>query len=124
MSQPTDKKRSSYSRRTNYDLPSWADTKKFAYRWINAKKVSDRTDGYDPRGWEKSISPDGTHMRYKDSILAQMPLDEHAKLVAEKAEAVKLQNEAVLGRIQDEVHALSHEVKKLGGKLKLNFTTE
>lgn len=121
---PVEKKRSSYTRRTNYDLPTWADKNKFAYRWVNAKKISERDDGYDPRGWEKAVSPEGTHLRYKDSILAQMPIDEHSKLVADKAQAVKDQNEAVMGRIGEEVRALEHEVKKLGGKLKLNFTSE
>lgn len=107
--------------RTAYEVPDWFPSGTHAHRWINAETVNARSDGYDPRGWVVSKDPNGNILRYKDVILAQMPLEEYEARKEEKAEATRLQTQAVLGKIGDEVERLSHEVKRLGGKIKFNL---
>jgi len=119
------KKTSSYSetrkKRDPFDVPAWFDKSKYAHRWINADVVNERSDGYDPRGWVVSKDPEGKPLRYKDVILAQMPIEEAEERRQEKIDATKLQTESVLGNMAHEVERLSHEVKKLGGKIRFNL---
>lgn len=126
----SEKKRSSYNSKSKYDLPKWAkDDKKFAYRWIRSTAVTERTDGYDPRGWEKAKIPEGQpnageFLRYNEMILAKMPIEENERRKAEVEEATRAQTEAIMGA-QAQLHdQMAHEFRNAGGKLKLNVSVE
>jgi hypothetical protein len=120
--QPTKKVTGKKLGRSAYELPDWFPTETHAHRWINSETINSRSDGYDPRGWVPAKNPKTNEiLRYRDVILAQMPLEEYEARVQEKAEATQLQTQALLGGIGQEVERLSHEVKKLGGKIKFNL---
>ena len=124
------KKRSTLKHRSSYDLPKWAvEDKQHAYRWIKETKVSDRNDGYDPRGWVQSKIPAGNdgageRLRFKEMVLAQMPIDEHEALKQEKADAILFQTESVMGAAKELEAQATHEFRNAGGKLKLNVSLE
>lgn len=129
MSTPGQKKRPSYAHKSGFDLPKWAkEDKKFAYRWVSGSRL-ERTDGYDPRGWEKAKVPEGEpnageFMRWKGHILCKMTMEMHLERKAELEEMTRAQTEAVMGA-QEALHErVTDEFKRMGGKIKLNVNIE
>jgi hypothetical protein len=111
-------------------MPKWAkEDKKFAYRWVKADKFSERSDGWDPRGWEKVKIPasetgSGEFLRFKEHILAKMPIEEAQARREAIDDEIRLQTEAVVKGEAENLEKLNHEVKQLGGKIKLNVNIE
>lgn len=126
----TEKKRSSYNRKSQFSFPEWTkDDKKFGYRWINAAKHNDRSDGFDHRGWVLAKIPEGQpkageYLRNKDCILAKMPIEEIEDIRARVAEETRMNTEAVAGAQKELSDQVAHEFKQAGGKLKLNVSID
>jgi hypothetical protein len=121
----SEKKRSTYKKGSLLDLPNHADKSKFAYRWVNANKVSQSSDGYDPRGWELDKNAEGnTTRRGDDAILARMPLDLFEDMKAQKDEERLNQVKTYLEAQAAAEEELSHEFRKKGGKTKFKFEQE
>lgn len=120
-----DKKRTSYTPGNTLDMPEHIlDRKAYGYRWINAEKLAEATDGYEPRGWVLFKDKDGKHIRRGDLILAQMPKDMHDAMKKTKDDARKLQHDLMLDSQRAESDRESHEFRKKGGKINFEFKQE
>lgn len=118
----SEKKRTTYKRGSNLDLPTTVDKSKYAYRWT---KVSKNSDDYDPRGWEVDLSKDGKPSRRgEDLVLSRMPLDMFEEMSAEKDADRKNQIKHFFEQQAAEDEKDSHEFKKKGGKVKFEFKQE
>jgi hypothetical protein len=119
-----EKKRSTYKRGAAGDLPGHVDKSKYYYRWLNANKVAQNSDYYDPRGYELDKNADGKTTVREDRILGRMPIDLYEAMKEEKEEARKSQLQLVLESQAAQEERDSHEFKKKGGKIKFEFTQE
>jgi len=120
----SEKKRTTYKKGSLVDLPAHIDKSKFGYRWLNATKLSENTDGYEPRGYELDKNDEGKVTRRGDLVLGRMPIDQYEAMKEEKDEARKSQMELFFTQQAAEEERLTHEFKKKGGKVKFEFTKE
>lgn len=118
----TEKKRSTYKAGSKLDLPAHIDKKKFAYRWISARKLEQYSDGYEERGYEiDKANASGTATRREDLVLGRMPIDQWEEMKAAKDQDREDQLQFALEAEQQKTDEMSHEFKKAGGKVKFKL---
>lgn len=118
----SEKKRSTYKRGSKFDLPAHVDEKKFKYRWVSARKLEQYSDSYDERGYEIDKSgAEGKSIRREDVVLAKMPIDQWEQFKADKDQAREDQLRSALEAEAEKTEEMSHELKKLGGKVKFKL---
>jgi hypothetical protein len=120
----SEKKRSTYKRGSLADLPSHVDKSKYGYRWINAERLHENSDGYEPRGFELDKTAEGKVTRRGDLILGRMPIDMHNAMRDQKDEERKSQLELLFQKQAAQEDKDSHEFKKKGGRVKFEFKQE
>lgn len=118
----TEKKRSTYTRGSKFDLPAHVDEKKYKYRWISSRRLAANSDSYEERGYEvDKSSPDGQAIKREDVVLGRMPIDKWEQFKAQKDQDREDQLELAFGAEAQKTDELAHELKKAGGKLKFKL---
>lgn len=119
------KKRTVYKAGSLLDMPEQIlDRANYSYRWINAEKLAEASDGYEPRGWELFKDKEGRTIKRGDLILAQMPIDRWNSIREAAEEEQKNYLKLLLEGQAAQEEKLTHEFKKKGGRVKFEFTQE
>lgn len=122
MSKTTVKKRSTIKDNSRLAPPKGFDHSKYSGRWISHKSVTERSDGYEPRGFEIWKDASGNVCKNGDLVWGFMTKKDAAERKAELYQAAKDQIEDMIQENASKDDQLSFELEQIGGKIESKIT--